>query len=91
LREVRDLPIPTFRCRTGHLFSIDSLVAALEQDAEDGLWTALRVLFEAIDAERELAAAVRKRGDEKHARQAEERAARHARQIESIRAAIEME
>lgn len=91
LRELRDLPMPAYRCRTGHQFTIDSLIQALEQDAEETLWTALRVLEEAVEAERKFAQTLRDRKEEESARGADALADRHLRQIESVRAAIEVE
>jgi two-component system chemotaxis response regulator CheB len=36
-----------FRCHTGHAYSLDSLVAAVNEGIEDGLWNAVRALEEA--------------------------------------------
>src|SRR3954467_5664854 len=76
LSSMPDLPIPTYRCRTGHLFWMDSLIPALEDDLEETLWTALRVLQEAADAERRLAEVLRGRGEQEGARGAGQRGAR---------------
>ena len=35
-----------FRCHTGHAYSLDSLVAAVNEGIEDGLWNAVRALEE---------------------------------------------
>lgn len=37
-----------FRCHTGHAFSADSLLAALTENIEDGLWNAIRGVEESI-------------------------------------------
>lgn len=44
-----------FRCRTGHAWSGESLVAQQDCDVEDALWTALRVLEERGEMSRRLA------------------------------------
>ena len=38
-----------FRCRTGHAWTADSLVASQSGSLEEALWTALRVLEERVD------------------------------------------
>ncbi|MGN6568243.1 MAG: chemotaxis protein CheB [Flavipsychrobacter sp.] len=37
-----------FRCHTGHAFSADSLLAAITEDIEETLWTAVRSVQESI-------------------------------------------
>jgi hypothetical protein len=37
-----------FQCRTGHLYS-EKALDAMQQHAEDGLWTALRTIEESAD------------------------------------------
>jgi len=44
-----------FRCRTGHAWTADSLVARQSDSLEEALWTALRVLEERIDISNRLA------------------------------------
>jgi two-component system chemotaxis response regulator CheB len=44
-----------FRCRTGHAWSAESLVAQQDADVEEALWTALRVLEERAEISRRLA------------------------------------
>ena len=46
LWEVQDEGMARFRCRVGHAYSSDSLLAAQAQGLEDALWIALRALEE---------------------------------------------
>jgi two-component system chemotaxis response regulator CheB len=55
LRSVPDSTVLRFRCRTGHAWSAENLVAAQDGDVEDALWTALRVLEERAEMSRRLA------------------------------------
>lgn len=40
--------VPRFRCHTGHAYSLDSLLAAVNTSMEDTLWGAVRVIEERI-------------------------------------------
>ena len=55
LNTVPDSTVLRFRCRTGHAWSAESLVARQDGDVEDALWTALRVLEERGEMSRRLA------------------------------------
>lgn len=55
LHEVPDEGVLRFRCRTGHAWSAESLVAQQDDDVEAALWTALRVLEERGEMSRKLA------------------------------------
>ncbi len=46
LWEVEDGELTRFRCRTGHAYSPDSLIAQQSQDLENALWVAFRALEE---------------------------------------------
>ncbi len=46
LRELRDGELVRYRCRQGHAFSIESMVAEQSLAVEDALWTALNILEE---------------------------------------------
>jgi len=56
LWEVRDGDLLLFRCRVGHAFSADALVAQQAESLEAALWTALRALEEHAALNRRLAA-----------------------------------
>ena len=55
LNAVPDPGVLRFRCRTGHAWSAESLVAQQDTDVEEALWTALRVLEERAEMSRRLA------------------------------------
>ena len=55
LNTVPDTGVMRFRCRTGHAWSAESLVAQQDTDVEEALWTALRVLEERAEMSRRLA------------------------------------
>ena len=55
LNAVPDRGLLRFRCRTGHAWSAESLVAQQDDDVEEALWTALRVLEERAEMSRRLA------------------------------------
>jgi two-component system, chemotaxis family, protein-glutamate methylesterase/glutaminase len=64
-----------FRCRTGHAFTAETLLASRDAEAEHALWTALRALEERAALQRQLAERLRRRGSrttaERFARRAE--------------------
>ena len=55
LNTVPDSTVLRFRCRTGHAWSAENLVAQQDGDVEEALWTALRVLEERAEMSRRLA------------------------------------
>lgn len=55
LNTVTDSTVLRFRCRTGHAWTAESLVARQDGDVEEALWTALRVLEERAEMSRRLA------------------------------------
>jgi len=58
-----------FRCHAGHAFSIDSLIAAVNDGVEESLWSAVRSLEEKILLMRHLAEHVRGSGNGANAEQ----------------------
>ena len=50
-----DSTVLRLRCRTGHAWSAESLVARQDTDVEDALWIALRVLEERAESSRRMA------------------------------------
>ena len=59
LNHVPDSDLTRFRCRTGHAWTSQSLVAEQEEQVEEALWIALRVLEERADLSRRLAGEAR--------------------------------
>jgi len=62
LWEVHDGNLLRFRCRVGHAFSIDSVLAGQSEAVEEALWTALKTLEESISLSRRMAQDARKGG-----------------------------
>ncbi len=67
LWELHDGELLRFRCRVGHAFSPDSLLAEQEDALEEALWTGLRALEESAALSRRLAAQAEQRGFERAA------------------------
>jgi two-component system chemotaxis response regulator CheB len=74
LWEVRDAEFVRFRCRVGHGWTSDALVAQQAELLDDALWTALRTLEENAALSLQIAARHRARGAERLAARLEERA-----------------
>jgi len=62
LWETTEGRLPRFRCRTGHGYSIDTLLAGQSNVVEGGLWAALRALEERAALARRMAERFRSRG-----------------------------
>lgn len=68
LWELREGDLVRFRCRVGHAWTSDGLLASQAETLDAALWTALRALEESTALSRQLADRARRRG---HARLAE--------------------
>jgi two-component system chemotaxis response regulator CheB len=55
LRALDESPMDRFQCRTGHAYSIESLLASQAEGVEAALWSAVNVLLEREDMSRRLA------------------------------------
>jgi len=64
LWEIRDGDLMRFRCRVGHAFSIESIMAAQSEGVEEALWAALKTLEESVNLSRHLEDKARKRGQD---------------------------
>ena len=84
LWEVEEGGLPRFRCRVGHAYSQESLVAAQAEEVETALWIALRALEEQAAMLRSLGQRTRDRGSRLAANSFEVR----ARDVEERMAAI---
>lgn len=73
LWEHHDGELLRFRCRVGHAFSVDSVLAAQIEQLENALWTALKTLEENASLSRRMAQQAHTRGQEWLARSFEER------------------
>jgi len=85
LWEVIDGDVTRYRCRTGHAFSEESLLAGQSDAVESALWTAVRALEERRDLAVQLSERSTSRGYERAAKQFKAQAAEAARQAQLIR------
>src|SRR5262245_35696605 len=67
LLKVRDEHLLCFRCHTGHAFTAQSLLAALNETTEDTIWSAIRALQESAMLLQHLAQHARDAGQDKEA------------------------
>ena len=87
LWELQDGELLRFRCRVGHAFSVDSVLAEQSIALEEALWAALKTLEENVSLSRHMATQARKRGQNHIAERFEEkldRAERHAAMIRQL-------
>jgi two-component system, chemotaxis family, protein-glutamate methylesterase/glutaminase len=62
LWEARENGVPRFRCRTGHQFSLETLLSEQSESVEASLWSALRALEERAAMLRRIAQRMSSRG-----------------------------
>ena len=74
LWELEEGELLRFRCRVGHAFGADGLVAAQSERLDDALWSAFRALQENAALARRLAARARTNGHDSLAVSFDERA-----------------
>jgi two-component system chemotaxis response regulator CheB len=79
---------PRFRCHTGHAYSVESLMAAIQDGVEDALWNAVRCLEENILLMRQLATLVHKTSNGAISHELLQRAQTAQRQVELVRDAV---
>jgi two-component system, chemotaxis family, protein-glutamate methylesterase/glutaminase len=77
-----------FRCHTGHAYSIESLVASVDDQIEADMWTAVRALEEGALLLGRMAEHIGARHDGEHARTLIGRSEEGHRQAEAIRALL---
>jgi len=73
LWEIQDGKLLRFRCRVGHAFTVDSMMAEQSDAIEEAMWTALKVLEEQASISRKMAEQARQNGRTWMARRFEER------------------
>jgi two-component system, chemotaxis family, protein-glutamate methylesterase/glutaminase len=62
LWELNDGDLPRFRCRTGHAYSLESMLAGQTDTLEEALWVALKTLEESLSLSRRRGRQARERG-----------------------------
>jgi two-component system, chemotaxis family, protein-glutamate methylesterase/glutaminase len=85
LVRIRQGMIVRYRCHTGHAFSLETLLAEVNEEIDGTLWGALRALEERILLLEELAELARSRGELDSRRELVERAAATGRRVQVIR------
>jgi two-component system chemotaxis response regulator CheB len=85
LWELHDNELIRFRCRTGHAFSVDSLLARQSDSLEEALWVAVRALEERASLSHRLSERMLTRGNTRAAERMEEQARDSERRAELIR------
>lgn len=85
LWEIKESDYLRFRCRVGHAYSIDSLLAEQSEALEDALWSALRALEESGALAHRMARRARENNQNLIATRYEERARSTQQQSEIIR------
>jgi two-component system chemotaxis response regulator CheB len=84
-----DLGLLRFRCRTGHGYSVETLVAGQDDIVESALWAALRALEERAAMARRMAARFRARGSKTSAARFERQADAAIQQALIIRGSLQ--
>src|SRR5256886_2449825 len=64
LWEIQDGDLLRFRCRVGHAFSVESVLAEQSDALEEALWVALKTIQESADLAQRLAQQAHRRGQE---------------------------
>lgn len=88
LWEVEEGGLLRFRCRVGHVYSPDSMLAAQTDDVDRALWTALRTLEERAALAHKLAERGRERAQGWVDKAFSERAREAEREVQQIRALL---
>jgi two-component system chemotaxis response regulator CheB len=85
LVRVDEGPIARYRCPTGHAFSLQTLLAGLDDEIDAGLWSALRAIEERILLLRELEQIARARQDQARADQYAQQARATDQDVQRVR------
>lgn len=88
LYELRDGHLVHYRCRVGHAFTGESVLAGQLEALEDALWSAYNTLRESALVAERLAADAHHRGHEHVAARMEERAQQQRQRAEAVRAVL---
>ena len=91
LWELQDGDLIRFRCRVGHAFSVESVLAAQTEQLENALWAALKTLEESASLSRSIAEQAHRRGQEWLARSFEEKSQEAEQRAVTIREVLKKE
>jgi two-component system chemotaxis response regulator CheB len=90
LWEVHDENLLRFRCRVGHAYSVDSILAGQSQAVEEPLWMALKTLEESASLSRRMAKHAREWGKDWLAKRFDEKVQEAERRAALIRQVLVM-
>ena len=88
LWELREGDLVRFRCRVGHAWTSDALLASQTETLDAALWTALRALEESAALSQQLSERARKRGNERLAERLADNATVATRRAATIRGVL---
>ena len=88
LYELRDGQLVHYRCRVGHAFTAESVLAGQSEALEDALWSAYNTLRESAMIAERLAAAARLRGHDHVAKRMTERSAQQQKRADVVLAVL---
>lgn len=88
LVKIRGGPIPRYRCHTGHSFSLQTLLADVNEAIDRGFWNAIRAIEERILLLKEMEKSSRERGDEALAEEQARQADKTEKGVQRIRKAV---
>ncbi len=89
LWEIQDDKLVRFRCRVGHAFSMDSMMAEQSEAIEEAMWAALKTLEEQVSISRRMAEQARKNGHEWMVQRFEERQQEAEKRVKLLVAALQ--
>jgi two-component system chemotaxis response regulator CheB len=88
LWEIQEGELIRYRCRIGHAYSAQTLLAEQSEALEEALWVALRALEESASLSTRMAQRAQERGSQRSAQQFEEQAAAAYERAEIVRRAL---
>ncbi len=89
LWEIQDESLLRFRCRVGHAFSVDSMMAEQSDAIEEAMWAALKTLEEQASISRNMAKEARRAGHFLMAQRFEERQKQAEKRVDLLVSALQ--
>ena len=89
LWEIQDKSLLRFRCRVGHAFSVDSMMAEQSEAIEEAMWAALKTLEEQVSISRKMAEQSRRNGQKLMAHKFEERQKQAEKRVDLLMSALQ--
>ena len=84
LWEIQDHSLLRFRCRVGHAFTLETMLAQQEETLEEALWTALKTLEESASLTQRMIQQAYQRGHERSGHSLEEKLYQTERRIAAL-------